>query len=137
MIFFSSLSLSNIPDIKSHDVKSRPSIEEPKLERVETERNPLSWKEENKLQNCFHNENAEKCKITAVSIESLIESQDVSYIDDENDCEAVKHINKERNKPTQKEVAISATHLNHKVSKIEIRLVSDLKVGKNINLQNG
>ena len=76
-----------------------------KVERLETERTPLTKKEENKLKNC-------------ASIESLIESQDVSYIDDENDCEAVKHINRDPNKPTQARVSMSGTALSPTVSVI-------------------
>ena len=87
------LFFSNEPDIKSNQIKNQYDIIESKENIIEVARKN-SIQEGKQCQNSLHNGNRKKskCRMTSVSIESLIESEDVSYIDDDIGKEIVKPI---------------------------------------------
>ena len=98
------LFFSNEPDIKSNQIKNQYNIIDSKENNIEVARKN-SKQEGKQSQNSLHNGNRKKskCRMTSVSIESLIESEDVSYIDDDIGKEIVKPIKENQGHQTENE----------------------------------
>ena len=86
-------SLSNAPDIKSHDTINRASVEEPsQMKKKADSKIPIQEGNHNQVLSDYRILKTSKPKIVSVSIESLIESENVSYIDEEIDKESIKRV---------------------------------------------
>ena len=86
-------SLSNTPDIKSHDIINGACVEESKQTNKKADSKiPIQEGNHTQVLSDYRIRKTSKPKIVSVSIESLIESENVSYIDEEIDKESIKRV---------------------------------------------
>ena len=86
-------SLSDTPDIKSHDIINGACFGESKQTNKKADSNiPIQEGNHNQVLSDYRILKTSKPKIVSVSIESLIESENVSYIDEEIDKESIKRV---------------------------------------------
>ena len=87
-------SLSNTSDVKSHDIINGDCVEESKQTNKKADSKiPIQEGNHTQVLSDYRILKTSKPKIVSVSIESLIESENVSYIDEEIDKEPIKRVN--------------------------------------------